>query len=67
MDAQKNFRLISWNINSLTAKYEFLQKLLYDHDPFAVCLQETKLKPTSNINIKNFNLYRYDKISDHCC
>ncbi len=41
--------IISWNINSIKAKLQYLQLLLQDMQPFALCLQETKLKSENSI------------------
>ena len=36
-------RVITWNVNSLRARIEGLQRLVNDHDPDVLCLQELKL------------------------
>ena len=57
--------IISWNLSSFHSKYELLQTLIYDFNPFAICLQETKLKSNHKTTIKNFDIYRQDYGSDH--
>lgn len=56
--------IISWNINSVLAKFAFLHKLLHDLDPIILCLQETKLSPMKNLSLKNFTVYRRDCLSE---
>ncbi len=34
-------------------------------EPSVICLQETKTKPNQQINIRDFNLYRYDETSEY--
>lgn len=58
-----NQSIVSWNINSVHAKYPFLQMLLHDLNPTTLCLQETKLLPNANLFLKNFNIYREDFLS----
>lgn len=59
----KNLPIISWNVNSVQAKYPFLQMLIQNFDPAILCLQETKLSLTSHFRLKNFNIYRKDLTS----
>lgn len=56
--------IISWNINSVKTKYPYLQMLLKDLDPWAVCLQETKLTQDRKFRIKNYETYRRDYQGD---
>ena len=56
--------IISWNLNSISAKYPFLQLLKHDFAPFVLCLQETNLEPSQNFTLKNYNFYRRDDIPD---
>ncbi len=55
--------IISWNINSICSKFPFLQTLVHDYDPTAICLQETKLAPTSKISFKGYTIIRKDQQS----
>ncbi len=52
--------IISWNLNSIKAKYPFLQLLIQKHNPTALCLQETKLSPSKNFFLKNYKIFRHD-------
>ena len=56
--------IISWNLNSASRKFAFIQLLLQKYNPIALCLQETKLQPKNNFSLKNYNVYRYDEILD---
>jgi len=56
--------IISWNLNSVTAKYQHLQILIDDQNPIVICLQETKLKPTKTFTLKQYDIYRHDQISN---
>ena len=37
-----HFRIVSWNINSVRARLESIEKFLKDYDPDVLCLQEIK-------------------------
>jgi len=50
-------KLIQWNCRGLRSNFDELSLLIQNHNPIAVCLQETFLKETDNINIRGFNLY----------
>ena len=50
-------RIIQWNCRGLKANYEETLLLLKDYEPAALCLQETHLKDTDNISIRNFNAF----------
>ena len=49
--------VIQWNCRGLRPKFDELSILTVKHNPLAVCLQETFLKDTDNINVRGFNLY----------
>ena len=38
------FRLVTWNINSVRIRLDLLNKLVKEHNPDVVCLQEVKAK-----------------------
>ena len=46
-------RIIQWNRRGLKANYEETLLLLKDYEPAALCLQETHLKDTDTISIRN--------------
>ena len=48
--------VIQWNCRGLRSNFEELSILIVKHNPLAVCLQETFLKDTDNINVRAFNL-----------
>ena len=49
-------KIIQWNCRGLRANYNDLAILLQEHSPSAVCLQETNLKPNTNISFKNYSI-----------
>ena len=49
-------KIIQWNCRGLGSNYNDLAILLQEHSPSAVCLQETNLKPNTNINFKNYSI-----------
>ena len=50
-------RIIQWNCRGLKTNYEETLLLLQDYKPAALCLQETHLKETDNISIKNYTAF----------
>ena len=50
-------RIIQRNCRGLKANYEETLLLLKDYEPAALCLQETHLKDTDNISIRNYNAF----------
>ena len=54
--------LIQWNANSLLAHIHELKHFLYDMDslPDIICVQETFLKSSLNINIPEYSILRQD-------
>ena len=51
--------IIQWNIHSIQANREEPQILLSDFSPEVVCLQETQMKPNSNVIFKNYCIYHH--------
>ena len=49
-------KIIQWNCRGLRSNYNDLAILLQEHSPSAVCLQETNLKPNTNISFKNYSI-----------
>ena len=49
--------IIQWNCRGFKPNYDELSLLINDHNPIAVCLQETYLKASDKISIKNYSLY----------
>ena len=49
--------LLQWNCRGLRANFPELQRLLLKHDTAAGCLQETKLPPNLDINIRGYSAY----------
>ena len=52
--------LLQWNLNSAIQKRAELRKLIRDHDPFAITLQETQLTQRHMYNIKGYQIHRKD-------
>ena len=49
--------LIQWNCRGLKNNFNELKLLISTHNPIAICLQETYLKETDTLNVKNYTLY----------
>ncbi|KAG1663708.1 RNA-directed DNA polymerase from mobile element jockey [Nymphon striatum] len=47
------------------SKYDEICRLLNDHNPTAMCLQETRLNDTYNTTIRRYSIYRRDLPSEH--
>ncbi|KAG1682981.1 RNA-directed DNA polymerase from mobile element jockey [Nymphon striatum] len=47
------------------SKYDEICRLLNDHNPTAMCLQETRLNDTFNTTIRRYSIYRRDLPSEH--
>ena len=54
-------KIIQWNIRGMKPNINELLLLIMRFCPAVVCLQETFLKDTDNININNFTSYDYIK------
>ena len=50
-------RILLWNCRGLNANYEETLLLFKDYEPAALCLQETHLKDTDNISIRNYTAF----------
>ena len=50
-------RIIQWNCRGLKANDEETLLLLKDYEPAALCLQETHLKDTDNVVIRNYTAF----------
>ena len=50
-------RIIKWNCRGLNANYEETLLLLKNYKPAALCLQETHLKDTDNVVIRNYTAF----------
>ena len=51
--------LIQWNCRGLKANFNELLLLLTGLCPSIICLQETFLKPSDNLNIRGYNMYNH--------
>ncbi|KAG1676583.1 RNA-directed DNA polymerase from mobile element jockey [Nymphon striatum] len=47
------------------SKYDEICRLLNDHNPTAMCFQETRLNDTFNTTIRRYSIYRRDLPSEH--
>ncbi|GFT06836.1 putative RNA-directed DNA polymerase from transposon X-element [Trichonephila clavipes] len=54
--------LCSWNANGLLSKISEFRLFVEKYDPYILLIQETRLRPTLNININNYTCYRNDRI-----
>ena len=52
-------KLIQWNCRGLKANFNELLLLLTGLCPSIICLQETFLKPSDNLNIRGYNMYNH--------
>ena len=52
-------KLIQWNCRGLKANFNELLLLLTGLCPSIICLQETFLKPSDNLNIRGYTLYNH--------
>ena len=50
-------KLIQWNCRGLKANFNELILLLTGMCPSIICLQETFLKPSDNLNIRGYNIF----------
>ena len=55
----QNNPLLQWNCREIRANYEELLILFDKYNPNVVYLQETFLKDTNHLNIKNYNSYNH--------
>ncbi|KAG1713961.1 RNA-directed DNA polymerase from mobile element jockey [Nymphon striatum] len=53
------------NVSVDRSKYDEICRLLNDHNPTAMCLQETRLNDTYNTTIRRYSIYRRDLPSEH--
>ncbi|GFW14325.1 probable RNA-directed DNA polymerase from transposon X-element [Trichonephila clavipes] len=56
--------LCSWNANGILNKIIEFKLFEEKYDPDILLVQETHLRPTHNINIKNYICYRNDRITN---
>ena len=54
-----NSNFIQWNCRGLRVNFNELSLLIQNHNPVAICLQETHLKDTDKISIKNHTMYNH--------
>lgn len=56
-------KIVSWNVNSLRARFERVEEYLLKHDPDILCLQETKCKddnfPEFDIRVLGYDVCHY--------
>ena len=52
-------KLIQWNCRGLNANFNELLLLLTGLCPSIICLQETFLKPSDNLNIMGYTMYNH--------
>ena len=50
---------IQWNCRGFKVNFNELSLLIQNPNPVALCLQETHLKDTDNIRIKNYTIYNH--------
>ena len=52
--------ILQWNCRGLKPNHQDLQSLLRWRSPFVICLQETKLLPTTTCSMKGYAVFRKD-------
>ena len=55
--------ILQWNCRGLKPNHQDLQSLIRWRNPFVICLQETKLPPTTTCSIKGYTVFRKDVLS----
>lgn len=55
------FNIIQWNINGFYKKIDDLNIIIQEHNPIAICLQETNLKYQQESSFKNFSLFKKNR------
>ena len=58
-------KIIQWNCRGFRANYDEIKRILNEHNPTALCLQETFLKDKDKINIPNFSIYSSFSVGEH--
>lgn len=51
--------LLQWNCRGLKPNYNEILLLLNTHNPAVMCLQETFLKQSDNITLKNYSMFNH--------
>ena len=54
---QKEKAVLQWNCRGLKPNYEEIKCLLFDHNPYVICLQETLLKDSDKNLFKGYDMY----------
>ena len=64
---RKNIAALQWNCRGLKANFEEIKRLIKDHNPDTICLQETLIKEHNNFSFKGYETYNKTNISqvDH--
>lgn len=57
---------MQWNCRGLLHNLDDVNFLLQKHEPVALCLQETNLKPSNTNFLKSFQLFRKDRLTSSC-
>ena len=52
--------ILQWNCRGLRPNYQDLQSLIRWRNPLVICLQETKLSPTTTCSVKGYTVFRRD-------
>lgn len=52
-----DWTLLQWNINGFRAQFEYLQMLLYEHQPNMLCVQETNFRDDNVASLRNYSVY----------
>ena len=52
---------IQWNCRGFRNKLEEIQLFIKNHNPIAICLQETLLKDNESLSIKHFVFFMWSR------
>ena len=52
--------IMHWNCRGLKHKLDEIKLFIREHNPIAICLQETFLTKSNNLSLKNYTLYSFD-------
>lgn len=56
---------ISWNVNGFYTRLPEIQLLANKYKPDYLCLQETHLQPSDKTIMKDYNIYRQDRLRNN--
>lgn len=55
-------KIVIWNANGIMNKIQEFRDFVIDHNPIAILINETWLKPADSFSIPNYKFYRIDRL-----